>query len=261
MWYGLRTASRADPDLVHTSAELLRDTFRSLIVAIGGIYLAWHMLIASGLRDGALGYELLPVAMVLLLTCLLALRLLSKRIVVAQVAWQVGLAVAIALALHLSQRPEVALFWVLLPLMSAVIVGWPVALLAEGLVIGLTLWFARGSATPALSGGYATVIAIVGALAGVLGWIATRTLITVTQWSLFSYEKAQQKTEEALDQRVELKQTQEDLIRANQELARLSDRLKVLHQIAEEARQAKAEFVANVSHELRTPLNMIIGFS
>lgn len=35
----------------------------------------------------------------------------------------------------------------------------------------------------------------------------------------------------------------------------------MLEQIAEEARQAKAEFVANVSHELRTPLNMIIGFA
>ena len=61
--------------------------------------------------------------------------------------------------------------------------------------------------------------------------------------------------------RLELKQIQEDLVLANRELARLSDRLKVMHHIAEEARQAKEEFVANVSHELRTPLNMIIGFS
>ena len=33
-----------------------------------------------------------------------------------------------------------------------------------------------------------------------------------------------------------------------------------MNQVAEEARQAKRQFVANVSHELRTPLNMIIGF-
>ncbi len=63
------------------------------------------------------------------------------------------------------------------------------------------------------------------------------------------------------DQRLELEQSREDLIQANRELTRLSYRLKFLEHIAEEARQAKTEFVANVSHELRTPLNMIIGFA
>ncbi|NPV49005.1 MAG: hybrid sensor histidine kinase/response regulator [Armatimonadetes bacterium] len=67
--------------------------------------------------------------------------------------------------------------------------------------------------------------------------------------------------EEARDRQVELKQIQEDLVKANQELARMSARLEAMYQIAEEARRAKEEFVANVSHELRTPLNMIIGFS
>ena len=51
------------------------------------------------------------------------------------------------------------------------------------------------------------------------------------------------------------------LMHVNRELKRLSERLKVMEHIAEEARQAKTEFVANVSHELRTPLNMIIGFA
>ncbi len=99
------------------------------------------------------------------------------------------------------------------------------------------------------------------AFTGLLGWSATRTLLTVTEWSLFGYEQARQKMEEAREQRLELAQMKEDLIQANQELARLSERLKALHQVAEEARQAKEMFVANVSHELRTPLNMIIGFS
>ncbi len=51
------------------------------------------------------------------------------------------------------------------------------------------------------------------------------------------------------------------MILANSELARLTDRLKIMYQVAEEARQVKEQFVANVSHELRTPLNMIISFS
>ena len=75
------------------------------------------------------------------------------------------------------------------------------------------------------------------------------------------FREAQRNLEEAREQRLELIQTEEDLRKANGELARLSDRLRVLQRVAEEARQAKAEFVANVSHELRTPLNMIIGFT
>ena len=86
-------------------------------------------------------------------------------------------------------------------------------------------------------------------------------MFTLAEWSLFNFNLARKNLDEAREQRLELKETQEDLVKANQELARLANRLKVLQRIAEEARQAKAEFVANVSHELRTPLNMIIGFT
>ena len=64
----------------------------------------------------------------------------------------------------------------------------------------------------------------------------------------------------ALSQRVVLKGA-EDLISANLQLERLSERLELMTRIAEDARAAKEEFLASVSHELRTPLNIIIGFS
>jgi signal transduction histidine kinase len=85
--------------------------------------------------------------------------------------------------------------------------------------------------------------------------------LSVAQWSIANYEQALERMTELRDQRVELKQVQEDLLQANNEMARMADRLRALHQAAEDARRTKEEFVANISHELRTPLNMIIGFS
>lgn len=39
------------------------------------------------------------------------------------------------------------------------------------------------------------------------------------------------------------------------------ERIRLAHKQAEEASQAKSQFLANIGHELRTPLNAIVGFS
>jgi len=97
--------------------------------------------------------------------------------------------------------------------------------------------------------------------AAVAGRMTARFATEALQWSWTHYQGMAKLLAEARDQRLELKQAQEDLVQANTELARLSDRLEAMRRMAEQARQAKEEFAANVSHELRTPLNMIIGFS
>jgi signal transduction histidine kinase len=260
MWYTLRRSPKADPDFASSANELLQSTSRNLILATSGVYLIWQLLVADEL-PGQLGPAFVPITAVIVLTCVLSLRLLRKWLLAAQAVWQVGVAAAITLTICLFRHPEIAFLYALLPLMAVVTLGWPAGLLAEGLVIGLLWWLVHSSAMLPLSNSYAIAITASGVLTGLVGWAAMHTLLTATQWALFSFEQARQKIEEAREQRLELKQIQQDLIQANGELARLSDRLKAMHRAAEEARRAKEEFVANVSHELRTPLNMIIGFS
>lgn len=93
-------------------------------------------------------------------------------------------------------------------------------------------------------------------LFGILRYIAEMMELA---WS--SYVRMRDLLEDARDQQLKLKQARSDIIQANVELARLSERLAAMRQMAEEARRTKEEFLANVSHELRTPLNMIIGFT
>jgi signal transduction histidine kinase/CheY-like chemotaxis protein len=262
MWYGLYASSRTDPDVVSAVVDLLHSTLRTLIFTISGIcVIAWYVVMAVLGRQSQMVLSVWYVLLIIITSSALALRLLSKRFLAGQLTWLVGLTAAIVLATYLLQQPQIAFFLAFLPLLTTVTLNWQAGLVAEGLVAVLAWWLAHSQLMPAPFASYGPIVILGGAVSGVLGWAATHTLLTMTHWSLYSYERARKETEQVRDQQMELKQTHEDLVLANRELARLSDRLKAMYQIAEEARRAKEEFVANVSHELRTPLNMIIGFS
>ena len=193
-------------------------------------------------------------------TAAMALYLLPRRPLIGQVIWLLGLASTIVLMMARFRQPEVTFFLALLPFVATITAGWPAGLVVESLLVAM-VWLLPGLLRLSYPPSYSLGVIAGGAVAGIMGWSVTQSLLTTAQWSISSYYQARQRVVEAQDQRLELKQTQEDLVRANRELARLSDHLKAMYQVAEEARRAKEAFVANVSHELRTPLNMIIGFS
>jgi signal transduction histidine kinase/DNA-binding response OmpR family regulator len=129
------------------------------------------------------------------------------------------------------------------------------------LILAQLLWLALWSGRPVISISLVWVTSFGSLLAGLIGWSAVSPLLVMLEWSTENYRTASESLEEARSQRLELHQVQDDLVHANTELSRLSSRLRVMTERAEDARRTKEEFVANVSHELRTPLNMIIGYT
>jgi signal transduction histidine kinase/CheY-like chemotaxis protein len=257
MWRISRILTEGGTEFTAATADLFESTSRRLVIATGGIFLVGYLLFVMARPLQSVRAD--PLALLLIATSALTFWLMRRHFMLAQIVWLGGLLLSITLALHLFRRPEIAFLYALLPLMAVITLNRRAGLVMAG-VVAILVWL-LSSGAGLLPPSYALEIVFMGLFAGVLGWTATYAMLTVTQWSLFSQREAQRNLEEAQLHRMELRQVQEDLILANQELTRLSVRLRAMHQIAEEARQAKEVFVANVSHELRTPLNMIIGFS
>lgn len=260
MWYGLRIRPEAGSDFVRSVTELQQSTLRNIVLAVGGVYALSH-LVATVTWPEAFGWEVWFITPVVLLTCLLALRLLSKHLLIAQAVWQLGLASAIALAVYVLQVREIAFLYALLPLMAVITAGWPAGLAAEAMVIGFVGWLSLSAAVPSLPLTYSLGIVAGGAFTGLLGWAAIHALLTAVQWYLYSYTEAERNMEEARQHRARLAQVLKDLDQAYHRLQRTNAALVAAWKAKDEAERFKTEFVTNVSHELRTPLNLIIGFA
>lgn len=156
--------------------------------------------------------------------------------------------------------PDALFLLNLTSIVALVMVGFAAAvimtLLSTGLLVSLFLY------SPAMLplGELSVLLVIIWATLGVL-CLWHRRSRHLAHWAWEQYTDARSLAHSMRDERIEHRQLEADLLISNRELARLTSRLKAMHQLAEEARQTKERFVANVSHELRTPLNMIIGFS
>ncbi|MHB1295167.1 MAG: ATP-binding response regulator [Anaerolineae bacterium] len=260
MLHVLRVSESTHPDFAPAAADLLQSTFRSALVTTGVVCFVCCVA-GAAIFTGESTLRLFPAVVIVALAYLIALLLVDRHMLLSLAVWEVGMALGILVALEISQQPWVVLVYALLPFVAVISAGSLVGFMVQIATVALVWVAGQMPDMPAIAIGYPFGMLSLGIFFVLLGGAITRSLITAVEWSLYNYRETRDKIEEARSQRVELKQTQDDLILANQELARLSDHLKAMQRIAEEARQAKEEFVANVSHELRTPLNMIIGFS
>jgi len=240
--------------------DLLVSKSRSLVFLTAVFFGACAVVISAGSETPLMGWMFLLITTFGLLSAAVY-RLMEARYLLAHFLWQGSLLALIVFICIVMGYPEIMLVAALVPLISSITLGWAAGAVAEVAVIGVLWWTQTSGGLAPLPRIYQLVIPIFGAFSAMLGWITTNQLMTTVAWSLYNFTQARNNLQDAREQRLELKQTQDDLTQAYQELARMTDRLKALQRIAEEARQAKADFVANVSHELRTPLNMIIGFT
>ena len=253
-------AKETDTEFVRSVTALSESALRDLILAVTGMYLGLHIAITAIGQPGV-GTRVWLVTVAVGLTSVLALFLSSKHYLAGLVIWQVGLMADIALAIYVFRRPEISFLYCLLPLTATVVAGWPAALITEGALTALVLWFSNNPAMPPMPVAYSLAVIVGGAFAVGLGWTTIRTLFTVTQWSLRSFEQAQENMEAARQHRAEVVRLLKDLDHAYYRLERTSGALANALKAADDAERFKTEFVTNVSHELRTPLNLIIGFS
>jgi signal transduction histidine kinase/CheY-like chemotaxis protein len=254
------TNTRASPDVRQALDDFQISTFRMILIFTGSACLIWQLL-TVGLRPERLfEYD----GLLLLLEIGVngtALWFLERNTPLSIALWIVGTSMMIGVSVAGYHQPIISALFGAILLVTITLFGWLAGTMSVVLASGVMLVLMKLSPGTAILNDYGIPILISSLVAAIFGGAFRYSFLETIRIYYQNYEQARQGIEEARQQRLELKQIQDNLLHANSELARLMNRFKALEQVADEARQAKETFVANVSHELRTPLNMIIGFS
>lgn len=249
--FQLATAPEATPDDRAIWRELQQESIRRVIYLLGASGIG--VVIANEARRGETADNLIGLALILLAGGVL-LALQWRYDLAAGVLCAGGASLVLAVIVLHGDVTLIGLWALPTALATLLMSPWLGLLFALG--AGLLLpWVGIGipwSQVALLAPTWVTLL---------LFWVFIYAARRAMRWSWDGYERARLLLAEARDRQGELEEVRHDLLEANRQLTRMSKRLNALYQVAEEARQAKARFVANVSHELRTPLNMIIGFS
>jgi signal transduction histidine kinase/CheY-like chemotaxis protein len=257
MWMLLQSIRGSNDHLAVSVADILQIATRHLVwltqTLFAGIYL-----FLTATFPGQQGWSTAGILLITFGWGTVALRWIDSRPFASQLLLMFGfLATTLAAAIDL-REPQILLLLTLIPPIAFMLSGWPVGAFMLSLCL-LVVFVLQRTGFSAVS--VSNSVLVLGTASGLIGWVFTRKLLTMAEYLLFSYEQVQNHLDELRENRMILKQREEDLTHANEELFRLTRRLGRLRQEADDARQIKEEFAANVSHELRTPLNMIIAFT
>lgn len=257
----IRRTLKSIPEVADSVFEIRRDIATKLIVVTGLLYLTWHLFFTLFNPVQSL-WDVWAISLIVFVCFPLAFYLIPRHYTASQIVWHVAALLAVGIAAANFKDARMYYLLVLLPFTAMITHGWAASLVVET-ALGGVCWVLVTQLTPfpnvTLNTGM--TIACLGFAMGLVGWVISDTMLTIGEWYVSSYMRAQNSMEEIRVQRIQLAQVIKNLDQAYYRLQRTNADLVAAWKAASEAERLKTEFATHISHELRTPLNLIAGFS